>query len=92
MSIRKNALTALPDALYDLTQLRVLSVGDNQITDISPKIGMLKALTHLFIDTNPLTTIPEAIGDLIHLHTLDIAHCAFTDLPASLQNLTQLVF
>src|SRR4028118_1813023 len=57
-----NQLTEFPDAVLQLTNLKILSLVNNQITSIPDAIGQLSNLTQLYLYNNQITSIPEAIG------------------------------
>ena len=57
-------LTALPEAIGNLTALQQLDLGGNQLTALPEAIGNLTALFSLNAAYNQLTALPEAIGNL----------------------------
>lgn len=64
---------ALPSAIADLTQLQILDLSNNDITDLPPQIGALSALEVLNLSNNKLTNLPSEIGNLKHLRLLDLS-------------------
>ncbi|HVN02558.1 MAG TPA: leucine-rich repeat domain-containing protein [Caulobacteraceae bacterium] len=91
LSLWKQALGAVPDAVWARTDLRTLILADNDLTEISPRLGGLKALRTLDLGHNRLTALPESLGaleglsDFLYLHDNRLAA-----LPASLGRLTRL--
>ncbi|MEP6489309.1 leucine-rich repeat domain-containing protein [Microcoleus vaginatus GB2-A3] len=88
-----NKLTEFPDAVLQLTNLKILNLSRNQITAIPEAIGQLSNLTKLEISRNQITAIPEAIGQLSNLTKLEISRNQITSIPeaiAQLSNLTEL--
>src|SRR6476469_8219933 len=88
-----NKLTEFPDAVLQLTNLKILNVSHNQITSIPEEIGQLSNLTRLDLSENQITSIPEEIGQLWNLTHLDLSSNQITSIPedlAQLWNLTLL--
>ncbi len=54
----------LPLQLFELGQLRVLHLNNNELTRLENRVTALSNLTELSIDNNQLTTIPFEIGNL----------------------------
>jgi len=62
---------ALPSCLYDLDQLQVLRMSNNQITTVSgDKLGMWKAMEVLCLDGNMIENVPEELECLTKLKVL----------------------
>ena len=59
-----NLLTKLPSALFQLTNLGVLSLRKNQLTHLPAAIGELRHLRELNIGGNALTYLPAEIQQL----------------------------
>ena len=88
-----NELTKFPDALLQLTNLKILSIANNQITKIPEAIGQLSNLTQLDLSSNQITSIPEDLGQLWNLTRLSLNDNQITSFPEALgqlSNLTQL--
>jgi internalin A len=88
-----NKLTEFPDAVIQLTNLKILNLSCNQITAIPEAIGQLSNLTQLLLNFTPITAIPEAIGQLSNLTQLNLHSNLITSIPKAigqLSNLTQL--
>jgi len=69
-----NKLTEFPDAVLQLTNLKILSLVKNQITEIPDAIGQLSDLTQLDLSWNQITAIPEDIGQLSNLTELYLSY------------------
>ena len=54
-------LTALPEAIGELTSLTTLDLSVNQLTVLPEAIGELASLTTLDVSGNPLTYPPPAV-------------------------------
>ncbi|MEE1964621.1 leucine-rich repeat domain-containing protein [Allomuricauda taeanensis] len=84
------SLNVLPHEIGDLTALRTLYLGYNQLTEIPESIGKLAALQELYLNSNQLTEIPESIGDLTALERLYLSYNQLTEIPSSIDKLTAL--
>ncbi len=86
-------LTAIPDALWELTEITHLFLTGNKLDNIPDDIQLLTQLQHLDISANRLTYLPDCILNLEKLNTLDISSNSLTYLPNNihlLRNLTTL--
>jgi hypothetical protein len=77
--------------ISELTNLKFLSISNNELTSLPDSIGNLINLTHLSIDNNNLTSLPDSIGNLINLEMLSIYNNNLTNLPKNIKNLTKLI-
>lgn len=79
LDISSMGLTALPDAIFTLRNLRALWANDNQIKIIPPEISKVAgSLTHLELTHNQISTLPDSIGTLANLNHLDVSQNALT--------------
>ena len=88
-----NNLTEFPDAVLQLTNLKILNLDNNQITEIPEVSGKLSNLTELSLSDNQITAIPEVIAQLSNLTELSLSDNQITEIPeafAQLSNLTLL--
>jgi len=88
-------VNSIPAELFSLTNLTVLSLGDNWLGgSIPPAIGNLVNLQHIHFYYNSLTGyIPPELGKLVNLQGLALAGNQLTGpIPSSLGNLTNLVY
>ncbi|MEG3989361.1 leucine-rich repeat protein [Microcoleus sp. S28C3] len=85
-----NQLTKFPDAVLQLTNLKILSIANNQITSIPEDIGQLSNLTDLNLSNNQITSIPEDIGQLSNLTDLNLSNNQITSIPEALGQLSNL--
>ncbi|WP_341731216.1 leucine-rich repeat domain-containing protein [Microcoleus sp. EPA2] len=87
-----NKLTEFPDAVLQLTNLKILSLVENQITSIPEAIGQLSNLRDLNLNENQITEIPEAIGQLCNLTGLYLGNNRITFIPDAIGQLSNLTW
>jgi len=63
-------LTALPQSLGDLTQLKELLANNNDLRSIPMSVGGLRSLSELALGRNALTELPDSISSLQQLKRL----------------------
>jgi len=90
LNLSENQLTALPESLGELTQLRTMNLSGNQLTALPESLGELTQLQTLQLSDNQLTALPESLGELTQLQTLRLSGNQLTALSESLGRLTQL--
>ncbi|MFT4557387.1 MAG: Leucine-rich repeat (LRR) protein, partial [Planctomycetaceae bacterium] len=82
-------LKKLPASLVQLTNLKTLSLSDNQMTTLPESLLQLWQLQTLNFSNNQLTTLPTSFVQLTQLRKLNLSHNQFTVLPQVLVQLTQ---
>jgi internalin A len=87
-----NQLTALPETIGNLHNLKYLDLNHNQLTAIPETIGNLHNLSSLSIWNNQLTAIPEVIGALHNLTNLYLKDNQLTAIPETIGNLHNLKY
>jgi internalin A len=83
-------LTAIPDSIARLVNLKTLNLVGNQITAIPDSIARLVNLEHLNLSENQITTIPDAIAQLVNLRYLNLRHNQIIAIPDSIVQLVHL--
>lgn len=83
-------LTAVPPEIGQLTWLKKLRLGRNQLTTVPPEIGQLTWLELLGLEENQLTTLPPEIGQLTRLKQLVLRGNQLTAVPPKIWQLTGL--
>ena len=83
-------LEALPDSLFQLTQLQTLYLSGNGLTSLPESFGGLAGLQTLSLRGNGLTSLPESFGGLAGLQTLSLRGNGLTSLPESFGGLAGL--
>src|SRR6476661_3397401 len=86
-----NKLTEFPDAVLQLTNLKILNVSQNQITSIPDAIAQMSNLTRLDLRGNQITSIPEALAQLWNLTDLDLSFNQITSIPEEIGQLSNLI-
>jgi Leucine-rich repeat (LRR) protein len=81
---------SLPEELFQLTELRELTVKGCKLCRLNQDIGKLTNLQYLNLDHNKLLRLPETIGNLTDLRTLVISRNILEELPESIGSLRQL--
>lgn len=85
-----NSRDSLPEELFQLTELRELTVKGRKLCRLNQNIGKLIHLQYLNLDHNQLLRLPETIGNLTDLRTLVVSRNILEELPESIGNLHQL--
>lgn len=80
LDLTSNALTALPDDLDQLPQLRVLRVKYNKLAEVPPVCFRLPRCATLELAGNVLSIVPDGLAQLRSLRELDVSgnritHC-----------------
>ena len=84
LDIQAFKLTSVPQAAYDLKNLRRLLLQNNRLEVLSPQIGRLTSLVGLYLNDNLLIQIPSEMGQLRNLMTLALHNNRLTSLPKEL--------
>ncbi|WP_307627477.1 leucine-rich repeat domain-containing protein [Streptomyces turgidiscabies] len=91
LNLWRRQLGQVPESVWRRTELQVLILADNGLTDLPPEIGRLHRLATLDLGHNHLTSVPAELGDLA-----DLSGCLYlhdnklSEIPDSLGNLTRL--
>ncbi len=83
---------SLPNELFQLTNLRELTVSRLKLKQLNESIGTFTQLQYLNISQNKLTSLPPSIGNLTHLENLIINRNKIKTLPSTISNLHQLKY
>lgn len=91
LSLWKQHLGAVPEEVWDRTDLDAVVLADNDLTEVSERIGGLGRLRMLDLGHNRLEQLPEALGELQALSDYLYLHDnRLSGLPTSLGRLTRL--
>ena len=88
----RNKLTEFPDAVLQLTNLKILSLSYNQITSIPDALGQLSHLTFLDLGDNQITSIPDALGQLSNLTLVNLSSNQISVIPEAIGQLSNLTW
>src|SRR6476646_6970226 len=64
LNLWKKRLGHVPDYIWDQTELETLVLADNELSEVSERIGRLKRLRMLDLGHNQLTAVPDHLADL----------------------------
>ncbi|MCB9678023.1 MAG: leucine-rich repeat domain-containing protein [Alphaproteobacteria bacterium] len=64
LSLKGNALRALPAEIALLTGLEELVLSGNRFEEVPPVVRELRGLTELYLDHNTIRVLPEWLGEL----------------------------
>ena len=84
------ALTKIPEEVFQLKQIKVLKLRHNKIKIIPDSIVNLSNLSELDLSSNQLTKLPEYLGNLSNLTKLYLWGNKISNVPESLGNLSNL--
>lgn len=84
VSLETNALTAIPEVLFHLPQLRELSLAGNFLRELPAPLFGMKQLEKLNISDNQIGALPEDIGKLKVLRRLKTGNNPLYKLPLQL--------
>jgi Leucine-rich repeat (LRR) protein len=91
LNVWKQRLGQVPDWVWERTGLETLVLADNDLTEISSRIGRLKTLRMLDLGHNKLAQVPDDLADLDGLTDFLYLHDnQLRSLPPSLARLTRL--
>jgi len=83
-------LKKIPEQVYGLENLCILSLSNNKLKELPSKISNLQNLETLYLDDCGLKYLPEEVGNLENLQYLDVANNKLKELPESILSLTEL--
>ncbi len=81
-------LRNIPPALFQLTNLKRLTIEEDDISILSPSIGQLTLLQTIRFKKIKIERLPESIGNLAHLEELQLMYCYnLKDIPETINQL-----
>ena len=83
-------LKSIPEEIFELRNLKSLSLEFNELTEVPEEISNLTSLKYIYLDYNLLELLPKSIGTLSSLKELSITHNDISYLPESIKNLENL--
>lgn len=88
---RLPARDSLPGELFQLTELRELTIKGCNLWTVNSQIKRLNKLQYLNLDNNKLVRLPESLSELSELRTLIISRNMIETLPESIGKMKKLV-
>lgn|SRR5690348_9778683 len=64
LNLWKQRLGRVPESVWEQIDLETLVLADNDLTEVSARIGHLKCLRMLDLGHNDLQALPESLGNL----------------------------
>lgn len=87
-----NHLTKLPNWIHDLSQLRILSVRNNDLHEITSLLSRCTNLEQLYLSGNPnLMDLPD-LSFCKKLQVIDVVGTGIHDIPAGIQMMDNLYY
>jgi Leucine-rich repeat (LRR) protein len=87
-----NNLTELPNNIANLSNLRALSVRNNNLQDLNQLIIMCKKLEELYLSGNPNLSELPSLSELKNLKIIDVTDTGIHNVPASIWMLGNLYY
>ena len=96
LDLHSCGLSVLPEALWTLSNLRVLCIGnalsplageDNSVTRLPEGVGRLTNLESLDLSCSYIDTLPDSLLRLTNLKSLDLSGCHLKSIPHSVVRL-----
>ena len=84
------SLVRFQDTVKELTEVKILYLSHNNLTELPTRANRLTNLTMLILNHNKLTQLPESVVELIHLICLYVDNNQLSSLPASMKRLKNL--
>jgi internalin A len=83
-------LRELPQELFQLVHLRVLSLANNPLTSVPAELFSMVNLRQLELSYTQLTQLPPEVGNLTNLEILDLSRSRLQSLPPTIGRLRAL--
>jgi hypothetical protein len=90
INLSDKGLSALPESIGNLQNLKWLGLNENDLHRLPESIGNLQNLEWLHLGYNKLSILPESIGNLQNLEWLYLGNNNLSSLPESIVNLQNL--
>jgi len=90
LDLSSNALSSIPDWIYQLPSLRTLLICNNRLDGLWRETPACCNLEELDVSGNQLTRLPSSIGSLTNLKVFNCARNTLVTLPQDIGTLTKL--
>lgn len=84
--LMQEKLSAFPKEICAMTDLKQVTITNNEIASIPPEIKQMGALKKLNLNGNQLTSLPAEIGEMASLETLNLSNNPLSEIPSEIQN------
>ncbi|TMW62297.1 hypothetical protein Poli38472_009790 [Pythium oligandrum] len=74
LSLKGNKLSAIPQTITSLSQLKELDLSENQLSEIPQHINQLSELVDLSVDRNSIQILPSALVECPKLKVISARH------------------
>ena len=88
--VNKRKMDSLPEKIFQLTNLRELTVKGCKLLVLNSRISEFQKLIYLNVSSNRLVRLPESIGDMQELKGLVVSRNKIYELPESIGRMTKL--
>ena len=85
VNLSSNNFSSVPDVIYKMKNLRVLTMNRNHLEFIPKRINELRELIRLDLNNNKIIEIEDGFGDLPRMTTLYLKNNYIKEIPASLR-------
>ncbi len=88
LKLNKKKLTAIPDDVFKLSNLRELNLDRNRISEIPTRLTELPKLVKLSLNENRLDSLPPFLFSMRNLEDLQVGDNYITTLPDDIEQLS----
>ena len=81
---------SIPDWLFEMPELRSLSLDVNDLSELPDSLGRAKRLRQLDLSDNRFRRVPDVVWKLEELESLDLSRCPIVEIPAEIMQLERL--
>ncbi len=90
LNLNRKGLQEIPEYVFEMKELRKLSLYGNKLEIIDDRIGELTHLEELYLGNNQLKELPVTIGQLKNLKILSVQYNQLANLPSEIGDLGSL--
>lgn len=90
LNLSRQGLKEIPSYVFEMKDLEVLRLYENEISELAEELGKLKKLKKLYIGKNKLEYLPSVLGELESLELLSVQYNEIDSISPDLANAKQL--